>query len=882
MRKVFIGIALLLLLPAAVMAQAITTVTGTIQSATGGIATSGYVEFRISPASNAVQYFVLGTAIIAPQTSRCGINSSGAVVNATLTGACQVWGNPSISPANTAYTVVFAPANAVTNTVARQLITGSSYSLNSPVFTPSIAIVPQSATVNTPPANANIVPIAPNAFTVGSALLPYASGYFNTLFANNLAIPLSSVTAGDVSVETLNGIRFCDRFPGADASFKIKAAISDLPAEGGVVDCTGLTGAQTWSTDPFDITPVSPATVRLFLGGAMTVTASASATMTANITMDMGNATINMAVGRTLSMLSGSQLIATAKRHFGTSGAYSLIVDEMRPEWWGWEVTSSAATNNAAMIAALGAFGVKPRCGPLRFGSATVSTTVGGSSIDGRRGCIFRGFGTPISLSSNARTTMLTWSGGASTVVNIQGCYTCAVSDFAIDGANLADTGLAVTSPAGAVSTSQQNQYKNIFITNITAGNGRGLYVGDPDPHSGMGGQVSDHTFDKVFIINTKTAVYHEGQATLTISYRNFSITTVTTAGFDFVSGNAFVGQSTVVSALTGTLGGFVVRNGAGNMEFDDAYMESSFGVRCFYFPGVVDANGPSITIIKPSCASNNAGGAANVLTWTQNGPLTIIGGQFSSGLGGTASFAPLGTAATGKVGVIHSENNTWTNAAPTTAGAVSFVADFRDANVSSNYAGKLAACTSCPSYSQQIVNTNLQLINSPLSHTDGTTRFDEVVNSTEWLVRKNGSVVGGWMDSTAPASLTSSTFSARNINAANVTGAAAGVLKIGSSDVGFGNIFCDYTNTAAGTTGNQTINKPCGSVNFAAGTGTGGLTVTNSKSTSSAMIFCDVQTNDATATSCRVQAQAGQFVIRTNANATAETNVRFFLVNTN
>lgn len=85
-------------------------------------------------------------------------------------------------------------------------------------------------------------------------------------------------------------------------------------------------------------------------------------------------------------------------------------------------------------------------------------------------------------------------------------------------------------------------------------------------------------------------------------------------------------------------------------------------------------------------------------------------------------------------------------------------------------------------------------------------------------------------------------------------------------------------TITAAGTTGNQTINKPAGTVNFAAAASS--LTVTNSIVTTSSIILCVVRTNDTTAILKNVVASAGSFVINLNAATTAETSVGFFVTN--
>jgi hypothetical protein len=85
-------------------------------------------------------------------------------------------------------------------------------------------------------------------------------------------------------------------------------------------------------------------------------------------------------------------------------------------------------------------------------------------------------------------------------------------------------------------------------------------------------------------------------------------------------------------------------------------------------------------------------------------------------------------------------------------------------------------------------------------------------------------------------------------------------------------------TNTASGTTGNQTINKASGTVNIAAA-GTS-ITVTNSLVTTSSIVFATIRTNDATAVIKNVVPAAGSFTINLNAAATAETSIGFFVIN--
>jgi len=85
-------------------------------------------------------------------------------------------------------------------------------------------------------------------------------------------------------------------------------------------------------------------------------------------------------------------------------------------------------------------------------------------------------------------------------------------------------------------------------------------------------------------------------------------------------------------------------------------------------------------------------------------------------------------------------------------------------------------------------------------------------------------------------------------------------------------------TNTAAGTTGNQTINKASGTVNIAAAGTT--VTVTNSLVSATSIVYAVIRTNDATATIKNVVPAAGSFVINLGAAATAEVSIGFFVIN--
>lgn len=92
------------------------------------------------------------------------------------------------------------------------------------------------------------------------------------------------------------------------------------------------------------------------------------------------------------------------------------------------------------------------------------------------------------------------------------------------------------------------------------------------------------------------------------------------------------------------------------------------------------------------------------------------------------------------------------------------------------------------------------------------------------------------------------------------------------------GKTYQDTTITAAGTTGNQTINKPTGTVNIAAAGTT--VTVTNSLCSTSSIVFAVLRTNDTTAYIKNVVPGSGSFVINLGAAATAEVSIGFQVIN--
>jgi hypothetical protein len=113
------------------------------------------------------------------------------------------------------------------------------------------------------------------------------------------------------------------------------------------------------------------------------------------------------------------------------------------------------------------------------------------------------------------------------------------------------------------------------------------------------------------------------------------------------------------------------------------------------------------------------------------------------------------------------------------------------------------------------------------------------------------------------------------NQNFLNLTTAGTFRFRIDTD----GHVFMDATNTAGGTTGNQTINKPSGTVNFAAGNST--LTVTNSLVSTSSIVMAVLRSNgDATAYVKSVVPSAGSFIIELGGATATERSVGFVVFN--
>lgn len=171
-------------------------------------------------------------------------------------------------------------------------------------------------------------------------------------------------------------------------------------------------------------------------------------------------------------------------------------------------------------------------------------------------------------------------------------------------------------------------------------------------------------------------------------------------------------------------------------------------------------------------------------------------------------------------------------------------------------------------------------------SQSSGFTRFQNFNTNTifDWVAPPGGPFL--WDLNAGYASIINmktSTAAALDIGT-GTSGLVIGTsyLKFDTSNVRtvFGDQVISFptTVTAGGTTGNQTINKVSGTVNFAAAATS--ITVTNSKVSANSICFAVARTDDATGYVKNVVPGAGSFVINLVAAATAETSVGFFCIN--
>ncbi len=177
--------------------------TGTVQNVAGNLATSGTVEFQLQPNANSLAYRVTGTAIIAPNSVVATINASGQLKAENGTDPLELWGNDTISPANTFYRAKFFPDGVATQTWNLLLINGASYDLASPQFYEPADFVPNESPPRFQQIESNIIPAYDSQYVLGTDQKYFATAYIRQVFADVWNIVTLSISNLIVSAKLM-------------------------------------------------------------------------------------------------------------------------------------------------------------------------------------------------------------------------------------------------------------------------------------------------------------------------------------------------------------------------------------------------------------------------------------------------------------------------------------------------------------------------------------------------------------------------------------------------------------------------------------------------------------------------------------------------------
>jgi hypothetical protein len=300
-------------------------------------------------------------------------------------------------------------------------------------------------------------------------------------------------------------------------------------------------------------------------------------------------------------------------------------------------------TTTAGINEALKSFGAAPACGTviLPVGAFDVSTTVGGSSIADRHGCVIKGEG---GMSGDSRSgTFLKWAGtSGGTVVDLQNCYYCHLNSFTVEGNDLAGIGVAVSAQTGRAQLSFANVISDIEVRDLTQSPGIAFYANSPP-----GLMVDQTTFTHVMTMNVGTC---------------FALSGVNTTN-TVVNGNTSCIANQYGFRASG-LGIHITDTefaGGGMTIFELQNRASVLCARCYseVFNTLLDAPG-TLNVLGGGVAFENsyfsqpAGKSTTFANFTQNAGLNIESTGLSSNTpGATLSFAPVGSSTDGTIGVI-------------------------------------------------------------------------------------------------------------------------------------------------------------------------------------------------------------------------------------
>ena len=154
----------------------------------------------------------------------------------------------------------------------------------------------------------------------------------------------------NIEAQNINSVRKCDQFTGSTAGAKMVACIANLPSTGGTADARGLTGTQTWATNPFNAVtkPVD------FWCSGSTITLTTNVTVPANVTLHFGTG-CTFAGASTLTISGKIDNPQNAQIFSPTLPINLAGGNAPYPEWFGGKPDGST-NNSTALQAAIDSF----------------------------------------------------------------------------------------------------------------------------------------------------------------------------------------------------------------------------------------------------------------------------------------------------------------------------------------------------------------------------------------------------------------------------------------------------------------------------------------------------------------------------------------------
>lgn len=300
-----------------------------------------------------------------------------------------------------------------------------------------------------------------------------------------------------------------------------------------------------------------------------------------------------------------------------------------------------------------------------------------------------------------------------------------------------------------------------------------------------------------------------------------------------------------------------------------------------------------SFNLLNTTATTVNAFGAANVAinmganggTFSLLNPTVTLANATSLNLNGASpsiATSSLGTASVFNTNVL--TGNLFGAATTLTIGATTGTLNLRNVTLTAPNATSFAMNGASPSITTTNTGTaslfNTAALTGNLFGAATTINIGHTATAAQTVNMFTAST-GASTYNIATGATAAATTKTINIGTGGVASSTTNI-NIGTTNGGQINlnrkVVFQATETPGGTTGNQTINLPSGSVNFAAGATS--IVVTNSLATTTSHIFCTLESNDATAVIKNVVRASGSFTINLNAAATAETRVGFFVIN--